>query len=140
MLMGAGTPPASISFQSGAGVLLSVYDFGPTEVQVGSMSPPVTVFVRNIGMVGTGMLATVLAGTNPGDFAIVDGFEQLRPLACRRARSARCRSSSGRRWAARARRPSPSSRARGGVTSLLLKGPGVEVSSSTVRWPGWMNG
>ncbi len=122
-LMGVGTPAAGIAFQRGDGASISVLDFGPNPVQVGMMTAPVTVFVRNIGQVGTGMLATVLAGMHPSDFAIVDGtnncgaglalgavcsMQVLFKPTLGGAREATITVSSG----------------TGGQTQLLLKGPG----------------
>ena len=134
-LMGVGTPAAGIAFQSGDGTSISVLDFGPNPVQVGSMTAPVTVFVRNIGQVGTGMLATVLAGMHPSDFAIVDGtnncgaglalgavcsMQVLFKPTLGGAREATITVSSG----------------TGGQTQLLLKGPGAEVFRWEVAGPG----
>jgi hypothetical protein len=71
-LTATGAMPASIAFQEASGANVSVLNF--SAIAVGSESMPGSqVFVRNTGMTSTGMLATVIQGTHPGDFAILPG-------------------------------------------------------------------
>ena len=70
-LTGAGLAPAPITFQNGAGMALSLNDFGETVVNTETAA--ITVFVRNTGIAASGLLTTMLGGANAGDFTIVPG-------------------------------------------------------------------
>jgi hypothetical protein len=69
-LAAAGTTPPSLVFMSGMTVK-TVQDFGTPNV--GETTAPIIVVLHNVSTAPTGMLATALAGNNPGDFAVVAG-------------------------------------------------------------------
>jgi hypothetical protein len=116
-LTATGVAPATIAFQQANGTNLTVLSLGG---DVGSQSVA-TVFLRNTGMISSGMLATAIEGPNSGDFIIVEGSNSCgAPLPP----GGQCSMTIAfRPTAAGARSATVNVRAgAGGVASLLLQG------------------